>query len=227
MKELPILFNGEMILAILEGRKTQTRRVIKPQPPDLSVEDIQVEEFNPTVIRNGEEVEGDAIFGAYDIWGEWGARFPYGKPGTKLWVRETWKPTEGMDTYVRYRADFGREQRDHDLGGKADWEYPWKPSIHMPRWASRITLEVKNVRVERVQDISEEDAEAEGINYYRNKQCTAGWGPCKEPPPTQNGVPLYEKKWAFKDLWNSINEKRGFGWDANPLVWVVEFERVK
>ena len=118
---------------------------------------------------------------------------PYGKPGDELWVRETWNGTESEG--IAYRAT------DPQMDGE-----PWKPSIFMPRWASRLQLVIKDVRVERLQDISIDDIYAEGA-YSIN------WG----------RMPGSEHK-AFKALWDSINAKRGYGWETNPWVWVVEFE---
>lgn len=208
MSERPILFSAPMVRAILGGRKTQTRRIVKPQPP-ADCAPIRVGEFHPTVIdRWGDEAPGASIFGAYDLDGEWGVRCPYGQPGDLLWVREAWA-RDDEDGCVMYRADVGK-------GGDADdWErgrvegaprYRWRPSIHMPRWASRITLEIVAVRVERLNDISEADAEAEGA-----------------------GIPLVGHdddfcRWEFRALWESINDPGS--WPANSWVWVIEFKRL-
>jgi len=175
MKERPILFSGPMVRAILEGRKTQTRRVVKPQPAHIP---------GIGTVLNIDTITGRAC--------------PYGNPGDRLWVREAWAHRRWMlgdaspNPTTVYRAD------GEDLKGCARW----RPSIHMPRWASRIALEVVSVRVERLQDISEEDAKAEGIDWvigYRSR------------------IPL------FSALWERIN---GLGsWNANHWVWVVEFKR--
>lgn len=171
-KERPILFSGEMVRAILDGRKTQTRRVMKHQ--------------------NGAHL-------AFQ-------KCPHGNPGDCLWVRESFRLSvpahEGQTGYPIYRANF----KDDPILGI------WKPSIHMPRWASRITLEITGVRVERVRDISEEDAKAEG------------WPRDQELFPTVNTS--YKANLWFERLWDSINAERGFGWDVNPWVWVLEFKRV-
>jgi hypothetical protein len=140
-----------------------------------------------------------------------GIRCPYGKPGDRLWVRETFgyitlaeneaftmRRPDGCPVRVYYKAEAIRE-------GWTDM-VPWTPSIFMPRWASRIMLEIISVRVERLQDISEADAFAEGISG-------GDW----------LGDPVGE----YKKLWNSINEKRGFGWDKNPWVWVIEFKKLE
>jgi len=189
--ERPILFSSDMVRAILDGRKTQTRRVIKPQPTlghtwrDWIVDPETMD--LPT------------------------AYCPYGQSGDRLWVRETFtyitksqneysnatRP-DGVPVEVIYRAD-----------GEADCT--WTPSIFMPRWACRITLEIVNVRIEQVQSISPADAIAEG------------WPKHLElfPLVNQESKAL---RW-FQYLWDSINAKRGFDWGSNPWVWVIEFMR--
>lgn len=216
MAERPILFSGEMVRAILAGRKTQTRRVVKSQPPE-GVGRIFVDRFAPLVVdRYGLESPGPEHFGAYDDSGEWGQRSPYGQPGDTLWVRETWTPLDSdscipihirtpflvpSETEVAYRADH------LDPSGDAG-PLEWRPSIHMPRWASRITLRVTDVRVERVQDITPQDIEAEGVSLSA---------------PQAPGFPDYELNW--RTLWDAINGKReGCAWADNPWVWAVSFE---
>lgn len=214
--ERPILFSGQMVRAILEGRKCQTRRIVKPMPP--CDREKRVERFHPAVTnRRGEEVPGPEIFGAYcDC--EWGARCPFGEPGDRLWVRETWcyaHPDYHDEAEGRRRGD--RPVREYPApwwchyAATDDVDEPkWKPSIHMPRWASRITLEVTRVRVERLQDISEADARAEGID--------PGTSICDfEATPARDD---------FARLWDSINGKRA-PWASNPYVWVISFRRVE
>lgn len=204
MKERPILFNGEMIRAILDGRKTQTRRVVKHIPALGRADDW--------CLKAGEG-EFARMVGNY-------RRFcPYGAPGDALWVRETWAEApnsedggDGMTGYPIHRADYDPEDVQ---------PLRWRPSIHMPRWACRLTLRVTGVRVERVQDISEEGATAEGIDMPRC-DCTE-WA-CENCMGTGWGARPTE---IFAGLWDSINAKRGYGWDANPWVWVVEFERIE
>lgn len=165
MKERPILFKAEMVNAILKGQKTQTRRIIKPQPsPD---EPGTIYEFARNFMLRYEA-------------------------GTHLWVRETWL-FDGSDYLYKCTHD---------------GELKWKPSIFMPRTASRITLKILNVRIERIQDITEEDAVAEGLS---------GW--------TEGKYPLTAKR-RFAELWDSINLKRGYGWDSNPWVIVIQFKRI-
>ena len=212
--EKPILFSGEMVRAILDGRKTMTRRVIKPQPEH---DDVILRYPNP--YGNAEAAlppdYPDADAGAMAGRDEWIC--PYGAPGTRLWVRESFAlhggvNEEGSQT-IEYRADAVKD----DSGERDGWWFgyrfipgsmPWRPLIHMPRWASRITLEVTAVKVERVQDISEDDARAEGVRG----NAIGPWG-CEG---------LIED---FSELWDSINAKRGYPWASNPWVWVVSFER--
>jgi hypothetical protein len=196
MKEHGILMQGESVLGILEGRKSHTRRVIKGKWLPL------VEE----VLR----VNGKWVFDTLD----YELTTPYGQPGDKLWVRETWGidpndlgfPEDQWKNFVVYKSDWINHPewftRPHKPKDKYHWG--WKPSIFMPRWASRITLEIVNVRVERLQDISEADIIAEGC-------------------PTEY---LLGRSW-YKPLWEEINAKRGYGWDTNPYVWVIEFRVLK
>jgi hypothetical protein len=187
-----------MVRAILDGRKTQTRRALIPQP---------------TISGNGWHslpqygCSSEAAFreGAPILVSR------YGAPGDRLWVRETWQHSNHpLGPYepacdVFYRADYLDDPLGPDLEKSVDGiRRQWRPSIHMPRSASRITLEVTGVRVERLQEISDEDACAEG------GPLDATW-PCD---------------W-YRDLWNSLNAARGYGWSANPWVWVVEFKRIE
>lgn len=209
MKERPILFSAPMVRALLDGSKTQTRRVVKSQP------------------TNGWEFENPPVFGRitspHPKRGRFGAFIqrglgtdfpetdlipcPYGQSGDRLWVRETWcHKWDDMHGYLDeywYRAS--TPDVDHADG---DGKSPWKPSIHMPRAASRITLEITGVRVERLQAISEADAIAEG----------AQWAACGSP---QEG----SHKAGYAQLWESINGPGS--WDKNPWVWVVEFKVAK
>jgi hypothetical protein len=178
MKDRGIIFNGENIISILEDRKTKTRRVIKPQPWYI---DPAMKEFYKWECGDGKEY--------YTI------ECPYGQPGSKLWVKETFAEIIHGETAM-YRADLDKYSET----------IQWRSPIFMPRWASRITLEIINIRVERIQDISEADAFAEGISG-------GDW----------LGDPVGE----YKKFWNSINEKRGFGWETNCWVWILEFKRIK
>ena len=187
IKERPILFSAPMVRAILESRKTVTRRAVKGSGLNF------LADFTPEYAALPEN------------------HFcPHGKPGDRLWVREAWARVgiaQAPDQqWVVYRESDNRT----DYGG------PWKPSIHMPRWASRILLEITDVRVERLQDISEAQALAEGI--YSD--------PAVNGMYTADGDNYTSKQdgpgRAFADLWKST----GGDWVANPWVWVVEFKRV-
>lgn len=198
-RERPILFSGPMVRAILEGRKTQTRRVVKPQPNEYSAHCGWV--GGPSL------PEGEGACKCKPI------RYPYGVPGDRLWVKEAialdFKDGEyAQSSYVA----------DGDLT-KAD-AWPWKlktlPAMFCPRGLSRLTLEVKAVRVERLQEISQADAQEEGMR-----------GPLIdiELDRIVNQVGVSPRE-AYGRLWDSINAKRGHGRETNPWVWVVEFVRV-
>lgn len=207
MKERPILFSGPMVRAILEGRKTQTRRVVKIDAPFVEFDGC--DPYWPVF----EDKYGDPVRAAC----------PYGEVGDRLWVRETFFDTtpysDAMLFYnrknpVAYRAD------DEEIGCHA-----WKPSIHMPRWASRILLEVVDVRVERLRNIAVRDAVAEGLDSKTSigPFRTLGW-----KDYTAGSVSyLLDARESFQSLWDSINAGRGYSWAANPWVWVVEFKRIE
>ena len=226
MKEKPILFNGEMVRAVLEGRKTQTRRVMRPQPLKAGDKGGYFEPLKEDDVLNCLGVPADydfhaAIFTRTAPYSRSSKRdviikSPYGAPGDRLWVRETWTMhPDGLGSEfggVLYRAtDPGWD--DNDTGLR------WKPSIHMRREDSRINLEITAVRVERVQDISTKDVHAEGVVPHFKMEATTTF-------PGFKTKKAYTMQESFAHLWNSINEKRGFGWDKNPWVWVVEFKKV-
>ena len=234
MRERPILFSAPMVRALLDGSKTQTRRIVKPQPPED--ESIRAGFYHPTdVDRHGNAEPGDETFGAYTSDGEWAMKCTYGQPGDRLWVRESFNPWRFPGTgnvQIEYAADGAKEVRavpsgkgyllpDDDevlVGNQNPPRFirgKGRPSIHMPRWASRILLEIVSVRVERLNDISETDARAEGI-----EQDTDGWRDYLMPSTQSCTGPIG----SYRTLWESIN---GAGaWDANPWVWHVEFRRV-
>ncbi|WP_322067523.1 hypothetical protein [Burkholderia cenocepacia] len=227
MRERPILFSGPMVRAILEGRKTQTRRVIRCQPP-ADVAPITVSRYHPTVVdRRGDEAPGAEIVGAFSDDGEWGCKSPFGEPGDRLWVRETCRAVElesGLDG-VHYPADgaFRAIEDSSDAAGRWIELYAYRgqtgatvPAIHMPRWASRITLEITGVHAERLRGISEADACAEGVTI--EDRHTVGYCAGEHLPPSIR---------AFRELWDGLNAARGHGWEANPWVWVVEFRRIE
>jgi hypothetical protein len=204
----PILFSPPMVRAIQDGRKTQTRRVFKEAKPSwrlMTPEEWKAPTPNRPAIGGCPQAKDG--YPAMFWTGTTGMSYPcpYGKPGDKLWVRESWAALKNWDMYKPREIVEGSEiyyQVDpptHSAGklGK------WRSSRFMPRWASRITLEITDIRVERVQDISEADALAEGVTSQVKHSA------------------------AFADLWDSLNAKRGYGWEANPWVWVITFKKSK
>lgn len=213
MRSRPILFSGSMVRALLDGSKCQTRRIVKPQPPD-DCGGIEVGPYHPTIIRRGEDEPGPEVFGAYSSDGSWGVKCPHGQVGDELWVRETWRVCGGKEyEYQQDRSQVMYRATHQEDGFPLTWEsYTWKPSIFMPRWASRITLdEITDVRVERLQDISEADAIAEGVKWFRS-----GAVECPGSPET----PVQ----AYKQLWQSIHGPGS--WAINPWVFVVSFTTI-
>lgn len=240
MKVRPILFSGAMVRALLDGTKTQTRRVVKPQPERRNIEQIGN-------MLGFKKRQGDGFW----LWPNARERIlaecPYGQPGDRLWVRETWQvaretldyetggeydvfewPDElgdprlhlngdarfGMKAGLFYAADGEHKNPSvfYNLTGIDNKtilrprEITWRPSIHMPRWASRITLEITSVRVERLQNISRGDAMGEGC-------------------PFQNMAQGDDPRQWYAQLWDRLN---GTGsWDANPWVWVIEFRPIE
>lgn len=198
MTERPILFSGPMVRAILEGRKTQTRRIMKPQPDDAP--DINMWAW---LARRHLSVGKEAAI----------ALGPYGQPGDRLWVRETWGHLNGNGVRVVYRANGERPERIGYPNAPVT-DMKWRPSIFMRRHDSRITLEITEVRVQRLQDIGEEDAKAEGVQL--------------QGPGLINGKPaefhFFKYLDAFAQLWNVINGKRA-PWASNPWVWCISFQR--
>lgn len=214
IRERPILMSAPMVRGILEGRKTQTRRVMKPQPPE-DVGSLDVGAYHPTIIVRGEEEPGEETFGASTWDGEWAVKCPYGRPGDHLWLRETClrlKTEIGSKVGAPENDEFlYDDDPDYDIcwpvkGEAIDLGWRVCPSIHMPRFASRLTLDLTDVRVERVQDISEDDAKAEGA-----------------PADTSDFAGYTPHVSGFAYLWQTINAKRGYGWNANPWVWVLAF----
>lgn len=215
MKERPILFSSAMIQAILAGKKFQTRRVIK---------------------LNGSEEVIDGMLWRPDMYGDWYPIMDYCPYHNHmhLWVRETWTLWDAMtdewegelhkgpvpkcknDSDVR----FWKKRVSYRVGEPYGSDLTWRPSIFMPRWASRITLEITDRRAQRVQDISEEDAQAEGCDAYINPSglCTENPRDYMLPPDTwRNG---------FAKLWDSINAARGYSWESNCWVWALTFRRI-
>lgn len=218
----PIIFDGESVRAILAGTKTQTRRVVKPQPtltpcggldfpsPGLSI---------PQAFGGG-RLPLDNCFGNGLPSRTEDQCCPYGRPGDELWVRETWAVEDASKLKLP----------EYCGGGNPDWIYyrdpvhigtglTWRSPIHMPRWASRITLRVTDVRVERVQEITKEGAKAEAYPMPRLQRTAYEARQGKETVPD-------DERGDFRYFWDRSNANRGFGWDVNPWVWVVSFERV-
>jgi hypothetical protein len=200
MKPKPILFSGPMVRALLEGRKTQTRRILKPQPPEGSrYSGIHYASYEPDTHFFGTPHGGFKVKQRY--WED-----------DVLWVRETWQalsfgdymPTRHHVSDVRYAATDPLGSSSKDIRG-----YDWRPSIFMPRWASRMTLVVTDVRVQRLQDISEEDARAEGMTCEGHPNI---WRPYGTNWPAATSA-----RAAMLQIWNHINGAES--WDANP--WVV------
>lgn len=209
IRERPIIFSAESVRAILEGRKTQTRRAMKPQPESQGFTDSTA--------------AGDMVYiwpHLYDDgWRDRFAKSPYGMVGERLWVRETWAHDAigygcsdthcGNPDHIWYRATEAPIVAE-SFAGAAHWRSP----IHMPRWASRITLEIVKVRVQRVWQISQWDCIQEGIVDVARAEH-------RSPEPGEAPIDLYGK------LWDSINAKRGHPWSSNPWVWVIEFKRME
>ena len=202
MKERPILFSAPMVRAILEGRKTQTRRPIHPQPVSHDAAESGDVVFFGGVLNRVSESRGRNK-AAMGLLNAKTLHCPYGVPGDRLWVRETWgyenefySPYEHESGRIIYRAD-----GDSPPGCNG---HNWRPSIHMPRWACRIMLKVEAVRVERLQEITLSDCAAEGAG------------------PTHKADGVFDSTETFRKLWNGVYRN----WDANPWVWVVEFQRV-
>lgn len=187
-----MIFNGEMVRAILDGRKTQTRRPVK----------LPVIDKNMGCELAGNELAGELAAGNY-----WNS--PFGKPGDRIWVRETWAEAgAGAPELQLYRANYPKHVPSHYENVPPAEEIRWTPSIHMPRWASRILLEIIDVRVERLSSISEEDAGKEGYPA--------------DPSPFGGHM----DKWLwFRQLWDGIYPEQSF--KHNPWVWVIEFKRIE
>jgi hypothetical protein len=254
-KERPILFSAPMVCALLNGAKTQTRRVVKPQPPaECSIHYMLgnegwLPEAERAPLRHHWEAWGGPLFDARSpkaLAGSFSVRCPYGAPGDLLWVRETCRAEElsrppqtrtatrrerqllgrttvievdGLDGFdgIRYLADNAWAKIENTVAAGEAWSalYHYRgrgkqgignqvPSIHMPRWASRISLRITDVRVERLNDISASDALAEGMTFPEAMQ----WGNAPQD--------------AFAELWRRINGEAS--WDANPWVWVISFQ---
>lgn len=206
--EHPILFSGPMMRAVLEGRKTQTRRVVKGTALGWLAPNM----FDPSFVASPEN-----------------NLCPYGQPGDLLWVRETWGAWPSLSGGIeleslRFRAD-GEYQNEYNA-----WQ--WRPSIHMPRSVCRLTLRITEERVQRVQEITEEEAKAEGVEKGAEPLHLSEQGAIAEG---ENGIRVAQLianppvvvsyRIGFRKTWDSINAKRGYSWDSNPWVWAISFEK--
>lgn len=207
----PILFSGAMVRGILEGRKGQTRRVIKPQPPAKARDAGVIWSLRDEA--NGQWCWLDsADFDEASFLGDW-FRCPYGVEGDHLWVRETWKEaTEFMS-----EATGPKDVRFAASVSEAEWATTkWRSSIHMPRWASRITLKVTRVRIKRLHEITEEQSVAEGVEHDEH-----GWKLYNKH--LGKAICAATARQSYISLWDQINGKGA--WNENPWVWAVAFER--
>lgn len=237
VRERGILMSAPMVRATLDDRKTQTRRVVLPQPTSPAVLDdvsarmkadlgSELEDRRPYCVWMTDKPRDDG--GGFV---EHGVRCPYGAIGDRLWVRETaWYDREVIPVlgFMRCFFEGGNVRRQGDATTSQAPGHPnshvaevfalntslvRRPSIHMPRWASRITLEITNVRVERVQQITEPDAEAEGVRAFAAAHLSR-----------PNDLTAVEQ---FAYLWDSLNESRGYSWKSNPWVWALTFRRIE
>ncbi|ENP7129680.1 hypothetical protein ACEB63_003091 [Raoultella planticola] len=232
MKERGMIFNGEMVRAILDGRKTQTRRIMKVQPKpsksrpgDFWFSSKKLE----SMVHVSDLAPGNSPIADYHLFIQEHC-CPFGAVGDSIWVRETFQGPlfdyDLMDSYCKdptpfekpefcvYKADGAPAPEFYDADGEL--HCCWIPSIHMPRWASRILLEITDVRVERLNAISQEDAQAEGMEL-------TGWRPTYSDPDSGGEVMTpYDN---FAELWSSIYGEGS--WKADPWVWVIEFKRVE
>lgn len=211
MKESPLLCSAEMVRAILEGRQTQTRRPVKPQPAKCRHKD-------DAWIWRPHHTQLEPLLRLIE------RKCPFGQPGDRLWVRETWRlsTSDDCDCYEPCSCKIGTPiYRASWSDDKDGGDPPWRPSNHMPRKFSRITLEVVNVRVERLQDISESDAKAEGVEREFEIDAFTFIG-----GKSWNVDKASTHCLGFKHTWRSCYPKGDFAWDKNPFVWVVGFKRL-
>ncbi len=209
--ERGMIFNGEMVRAILEDRKTQTRRIIQSAAKNMQALGHEV----ITHRAPGDKWYGDHVYSMRDRSGVWQdftneeflAKCPFGLTGDRIWVRETWAEAgAGAPDLKLYRANYPAHVPSHYENVPPAEDVRWTPSIHMPRWASRILLEITNVRVERLNDINDTDAKSEGVL----------------------ADDLSPARYVFGSLWQSIyGADNPQSWQANPWVWVIEFKRIE
>lgn len=229
MKERPILFSGPMVRAILQNKKTQARRIVKPKPPDeahpfsIICSSDEKDQGKWKFTKNKDHLSG-TVLGPIAC--------PYGKPGDRLWVKESFaivpRAVLCWSTGVHHslHPDNNRDAAIYREGWeRSASDFGWRSSTHMPRWASRITLEITRIRVEKLQAINKADAIAEGIERVGGESSCHPWRNYllkhHAHPTGHCSSPLQ----SYMTLWEKIN---GVGsWDANPWVWVVEFQRIK
>lgn len=221
MTERPIIFSGDMVRAIIDGRKTQTRRVLGFQPLEILTPRNRTKRSLDQVTRmwSGTRTWFALTERGQTVEGNRGTAFrcKYGEVGDRLWVRETWQAYEPKSQRFGGQGPLAsavmRVYAYPPIKGESVVEYAadstlrggkWRSPIHMPRWASRLMLKITDVQVQRVQDISRLDADAEGF----------------ERTPS---LPIDPRDW-FRSRWDEINAKRGFGWNANPWVWAITFQ---
>ena len=252
VKERPIIFSGEMVKAILDGKKTMTRRAVKTQPRDECTEIATSACFGHVEYRStSEDRQTQSILAKI--------KCPYGKIGDRLWVREAYTVTgwncDDGSVYIKYLAD-GHEQyfdnetdemecaidslvasvckeldkrkvpmlNDEAYDCSLDENKPRNRSpMFMPRFASRLLLEITDIRVERLNDISEADCEKEGFRFYPLSRIC--FKPCSTKHPSGHGSNNYKS--IFGEYWDTLNAKKGYQWSSNPWVWVVEFKVVE
>lgn len=232
MKERPILFSTPMVRAILDGQKTQTRRIFKHNITQLEVDKVGYTAFTPEgciSIRGTRKIDGNG-------YAEWFVKCPYGQPGDRLWVRETWAKvchSENGQCYGDECLECSFEYRADNPGQKwaGDWpnelpglEVPdgckWKPSLFMPRAASRIMLEIEQIRVERLQQISEADAISEGASELLTRDDLMLFSELDPHIPR----PFAPHQFGFLKIWLLINGAKS--WNDNPWVWVITFKKI-
>lgn len=207
MKERPILMNGAMVRATLAGAKTQTRRIIKPQPQMVTDKRIEPWQGDPTALLA--------------LLAESGRKCPYGQAGDQIWVRETLSHHADKGHYYAATGMHVGPLIDYELEPSPSIGIPARtiPSIHMPRWASRIRLEIESVRVERLQDISDADIIAEGIDMEALAESQDRYDiVCKGSGASGRAT----ERAAWRELWEST----GGDWEANPWCWAITFKRV-
>ena len=204
MKVRPILFSGSMVSAILKGRKIQTRRVIKPWP---------VAGFSMSEDELAKKISEREC--------------PYGVTGDRFWVRESWQALSEYDGVSTGALPLDARAHINYLADGNIWDACKRPSIHMPRWASRITLEITDVYVDKLQNINGYQAFAEGIDIESNRREREKCRKIREFDGMMSG-PLYQKmtRQAFAWLWDELDQGCGYGWDINPWVWVISFKRI-